>query len=135
VQTLNAAEATQVASWLFLRVPVLFRQMVSVECNCVFTVLDWSLKFLLCMVCQIARVNPSLTKAQQNTLVCEHLPHLLPGSSEEIASYFVSSLHLSADGRIAKDDFVKSWNRHARLLFPSSHHRSSVKGTVYCTIL
>lgn len=109
-QALYPAEARPIAVWLFSRIPILFRQMVK-------------------------RANPSKSKSEQDALVIEHLPHLLPGTSDEISFYFISSLPLNAEGRVTKDELVRCWNRHARLLFPSSHHKSSIKGTVYCTIL
>ena len=59
--SLSPAEAQPIAVWLFGRIPVLFRQMVK-------------------------RANPTKTKAEHDALVIEHLPHLLPGTSEEIVS-------------------------------------------------
>ena len=108
---IHPADAGMVATWLFSRIPILFRNMVT-------------------------RASPTRTKAEVDALVKEHLPYLLPGTSDEIACYFVASLQLTSDGRVAKDELVRCWNRHARLIFPShSQQKSSVRGAVYCTIL
>jgi hypothetical protein len=110
-QSMALAEARQVAAWLYARIPVMFRAM-------------------------IARANPSLSQAQCSALVAEHLAHLLPGTSEEIVSYFLTSgLKLQADGRVSRDEFVRAWNRHARTICPNVQQKNTAKGTVLCTIL
>jgi len=153
VHCLTSFECKQLAQWLYSRIPILFRNMV-------------------------ARANRDKSREEQNRLVVEHLPFLLPGTSEEIvrppastlarqqtpnasgwgvrqtpgssasafcacvlalhlfqSCYFVASLALNSDGRVTRDEFVKCWNRHARVIFPSSRQKSSERGTVYCTIL
>ena len=109
---LTSAEARCVAVWLYGRIPVLFRSMVA-----------------------SSPANSSLSSAQRSALVQEHLPHLLPGTNEEIADYFVASLKLNEQGRVQQEEFVRCWNRHARVICPSAQQKNLPKGAAYCTIL
>jgi hypothetical protein len=111
LSALNEPQAKALALWLYTRIPILFRTMMR-------------------------QANPLKSMKELNRMAVENLVYLMPGNSEEACTYFVQTLTFDpSTGRISKEDFLKTWNRHARLVFPSSHHKTTEKGTVYCAIL
>ncbi len=119
---LTSTEARAVSMWLYSRIPVLFRSMIASSA-----------------AAAAAAANPRggslMSREQQSALVLEHLAHLLPGTSEEIADYFVSTLKLNEQNRVSKEEFVRCWNRHARVICPTAQQKNLPKGAAYCTIL
>lgn len=153
LHSFNEYQASRMAMWLYTRIPILFRAMVSSEdetpagrvrcCGracpqspCADAVFGCLLASSFGLV-EMRQANPTKSTRELNRMAIAHLVYLMPGSSEEVCAFFVQSLPFDPanGGRVPKEEFIKCWNRHARLIFPSSHHKSTDKGTIYCAIL